>query len=41
MGLAVSLAMQTGDTEEGRADKPTNSHPLHPGVKVIGDSEPA
>jgi len=39
-GLAVSSAMQTGDTEEV-VRITDNSHPLHPGVKVIGDSEPA
>jgi len=39
-GLVVSSAMQTGDTEEV-VRITDNSHPLHPGVKVIGDSEPA
>src|SRR6266705_1463553 len=39
-GLVVSSAMQTGDTEEV-VRITDNSHPLHPGVNVVGDAQPA
>src|SRR5437762_7850619 len=39
-GLVVSSEMQAGDTEEV-VRITDNSHPLHPGVKVIGDAQPA
>jgi phosphate transport system protein len=39
-GLAVSCEMQTTDTEEV-VRITDNSSPLHPGVNVIGDSQPA
>ena len=39
-GLVVSSEMQAGDTEEV-VRITDNSHPLHPAVKVIGDTQPA
>ena len=39
-GLVVSSEMQAGDTEEV-VRITDNSHPLHPGVNVIGDAQPA
>ena len=39
-GLVVNSAMQAGDTEEV-VRITDNSHPLHPGVNVIGDAQPA
>ena len=39
-GLVVNSAMQAGDTEEV-VRITDNSHPLHPAVKVMGDTQPA
>ena len=39
-GLVVSSEMQASDTEEV-VRITDNSHPLHPAVKVIGDTQPA
>jgi len=39
-GLVVSSEMQAGDTEEV-VRITDNSHPLHPAVKVMGDTQPA
>jgi len=39
-GLVVSFEMQAGDTEEV-VRITDNSHPLHPAVKVMGDTQPA